>query len=337
MIVATGAEPAAGARVLAAAAGNPLALVELARSLPPEAGTQSFPALPLTERLERAFTARLDELPPHTRACLLAAALDGRASLDELIRCAATVAGSVVSVSAVDPAVEVGLVEVDAQELRFRHPLIRSALRQKATVAQRIATYAALAEVVADPERKLWHRAMAAVGCDEDLAADLEDHAEAARRRGAMTVAAPTLERAAALTAEPRRKGKRRVRAAEVAVTRQFVGLPAAKKSLEDVMNADTHAQIMAEGIKQEKIGRAMLAGPSCVPGDQNIVGAADMCADPMGMVWLKDLMARKPAPTVTGGYFYHQKPRMAHPVARDLKVQDQLLTYCAALTGVTL
>jgi hypothetical protein len=107
------------------------------------------------------------------------------------------------------------LVEIDAPELRFCHPLIRSALRQKATVAQRIATYAALAEVVVDPERKLWHRAMASVGCDEDLAADLEDYAEAARRRGAMTVAAPTLERAAVLTAEPRRKGKRLVRAAE--------------------------------------------------------------------------------------------------------------------------
>jgi hypothetical protein len=86
------------------------------------------------------------------------------------------------------------------------------------------------------------------------------------------------------------------------------------EKSLEEVMTADTRPQIMAEGIKQEKIRRAMLAGPCvtseatvaeldldgsmtvlrpgtnewiCVPGDQNIVGAADMCADPMGMVWM--------------------------------------------------
>lgn len=102
---APGLHPIVRARVLAAAAGNPLALVELARSLPPEAGIQPFPALPLTERLERAFTARLGELPAHTRACLLAAELDGRASLDEVVRCAAAVAGSVVSVSAVDPAV----------------------------------------------------------------------------------------------------------------------------------------------------------------------------------------------------------------------------------------
>jgi hypothetical protein len=39
----------------------------------------------------------------------------------------------------------------------------------------------------------------------------------------------------------------------------------------------------------------------------------------------------------VTGGYFYHQKPRTAHPAAHDLKIQDQLLRYCAALTGMTL
>jgi hypothetical protein len=43
------------------------------------------------------------------------------------------------------------------------------------------------------------------------------------------------------------------------------------------------------------------------------------------------------PDARVTGGYFYHQKPRTAHPAARDLKVQDQLLRYCAALTGVTM
>ena len=83
---------------------------------------------------------------------------------------------------------------------------------------------------------------------------------------------------------------------------------------------------MLAEAIKQEKIRRAMLAGPSsitrdatvaemdsegnlivlragtndwvCVPGDQNIIGQVDMCLDPMGMVWLKDLMARKPKPT---------------------------------------
>jgi hypothetical protein len=90
----------------------------------------------------------------------------------------------------------------------------------------------------------------------------------------------------------------------------------------------ESEAHSMAADIKQEKIRRAMLAGPTCitseatvaemnregnlsvlragandwvcVPGDQNIIGSTDMCIDPMGMVWLKDLMARKPRPTNT-------------------------------------
>jgi hypothetical protein len=93
-------------------------------------------------------------------------------------------------------------------------------------------------------------------------------------------------------------------------------------------MEDKTQSQIMADNIKKEKIRRAMLSGPSCVtseatvaelgldgsmtvlrpgtnewvcvPGDQNIIGATDMCLDPMGMVWMKDLMARKPKPTNT-------------------------------------
>jgi hypothetical protein len=32
-----------------------------------------------------------------------------------------------------------------------------------------------------------------------------------------------------------------------------------------------------------------------------------------------------------------NQKPRTAHPAARDVKIQDRLLSYCATLTGVTL
>ena len=89
-----------------------------------------------------------------------------------------------------------------------------------------------------------------------------------------------------------------------------------------------TAEEMRAEEIKKEKIRRAMLAGPAvvtadatiaemdhlgeltvlrpgknewvCVPGDQNIVGKVDMALDPMGMVWFKDALARKPKPTNT-------------------------------------
>ena len=137
--------------------------------------------------------------------------------MEEITRAASEVRGEAISFSALDPAVEAGLVGIVETELRFRHPLIRSAVRQGAPPGRILKMYSALADVVADPERRLWHRAMAAVGCDEELAAELDAHAALARRRGAVAVAAAALERAAALTPDPARKGKRLVRAAELA------------------------------------------------------------------------------------------------------------------------
>jgi hypothetical protein len=87
--------PVLRARVLAEAAGNPLALVELGRAhrtADDADGQLSDAPLPLTTRLERAFAAQLDDLPDNTRVVLLAAALDSRASLEELVRSASTVA-----------------------------------------------------------------------------------------------------------------------------------------------------------------------------------------------------------------------------------------------------
>ena len=206
-------------RVLAEAAGNPLGLVELARARPgsgdPVELLSPVPAT-LPARLERAFGARLDELDEDTRLTLLAAALDGRASIEELLSAARLVSGHELSLSGLDSAAERGLAQAHGSEVRFHHPLIRSAAKSTAPLAQRLAMYAALAEVVRDPERRLWHRAACAVGHEEEVASALEEQAQIARRRGAVMVAAAALERAAMLTADPRRKGERLVRAAEL-------------------------------------------------------------------------------------------------------------------------
>src|ERR1022692_3278496 len=75
---------------------------------------------------------------------------------------------------------------------------------------------------------------------------------------------------------------------------------------------------------------------PGWVPTRMGGPGAPDdMSLAPVTQAWLA--VSPDPDARVTGGYFYHQKPRTAHPAARDLKIQDQLLRYCAALTGVTL
>ncbi len=217
---APGLHPIVRIQVLTEAAGNPLALVELARSLPLTGGSPerlSLRPTTLTARLEEAFAGSLHDLPSETRLALLAAALDGLATLEEVLRTASLLNDGEVSVSALGPAVERRLVNVVESEVRFRHPLIRSAVRQNALPGQVLAAYAALSSVVGDPERRLWHRAMAAPGYDGDLGAALEAYAQEAKGRGAATVAGAALERAAALTADPTTRAKRLVSAAEIA------------------------------------------------------------------------------------------------------------------------
>jgi hypothetical protein len=91
----------------------------------------------------------------------------------------------------------VGLVSVEGEAVRFRHPLVRAAISQTAALSVRQAAHRALAETyAADPDRSVWHRAATLTGPDEQVAADLEAAAERALRRGAPAGAAAALERA---------------------------------------------------------------------------------------------------------------------------------------------
>jgi hypothetical protein len=228
--------PILRARVLSEAAGNPLALVELARiaTNAAEDYERIAPApTTLTARL-RGFASRLRDLPAVTCAALLVAALDSRVSLKRSSAACSRFKNSA-SVGVLEPALDAALIEVVEGAVRFRHPLIRSAVRLAAGPGQVQATYAALATIVDNPERRLWHRAMAAEGPDEEIATALESHARAAGRRGAVTVAGAALERAAALTADPHRKRARLVSAAEIAYE---LGLAAAVRRL--IQQAET-------------------------------------------------------------------------------------------------
>jgi DNA-binding CsgD family transcriptional regulator len=206
-------------RLLLEAAGNPLALVELpARSHTP-GGDVSLPSwLPLTRRLEQAFAARLSGLPVPTRALLLVTALDDGDGLAETLAAAAIVARAPVTEEDLAPAIAARLVDVGDTSLRFVHPLMRSAIRQGATVSQRHAVHAALANVLAgQPDRCVWHRAAASPGRDEAVAGALEAAALRAHRRGATVAAVKTLQRAARLSEDPVRRAERLLRAAELA------------------------------------------------------------------------------------------------------------------------
>jgi DNA-binding CsgD family transcriptional regulator len=205
-------EPAIRTRVLENAAGYPLALIELPKALRAERyeGDEPLPSwFPLTERLERAFHVRATELPMATRQLLLAAAADESGDLAEIQGAAAILAdGAPISENDLDPAIQAGLIDFDGCFIRFRHPLMRSALYQAVSTVQRHEAHTALAAVLAEqPDRAIWHRVAAVAGHDEQLASDLAAAADRAMRRGALAVAAMALERAARLSNDPERQG----------------------------------------------------------------------------------------------------------------------------------
>ncbi|MER5899688.1 AAA family ATPase [Streptomyces mirabilis] len=205
----------ARSRVLEQAAGVPLALVELARAVARDPAAAHEDALPLTDRLEAIFAADLPELPPATRALLLFAAAAESAELPVIL----SAAGDRATPDDWLPAERAGLVRIDADRVRFRHPLIRSAVYRAATYTERHTAHRALADVlVGDPDRRAWHHAAAASGVDEEAARELDDSAARAQRRGGYAAAATALERAARLSPDPTVRAGRLVRAATMAM-----------------------------------------------------------------------------------------------------------------------
>jgi len=209
-------DPVVRERVLEEAAGNPLALVELPLVASQDDSRGAVNGwIPLTRRLEQAFASRLPGLPAATFTALLAAGLNDGDALAEVLTAGSLVAGAQVSVADLTPAVAAELAEVDGQSIRFRHPLVRSAVGEAAGLARRQAMHLALAEVLAgEPDRQVWHQAAASVGQDEQVAADLEAAADRAFGRGAIAEQAQALAAAARLSPGLARRGQRLIRAA---------------------------------------------------------------------------------------------------------------------------
>ncbi|MEU4562172.1 AAA family ATPase [Actinoplanes sp. NPDC023936] len=202
-------------RILAEARGNPLALLELSAASDPveTAGGFGVPAGD-TGRLESLFRRRLAGLPAETRRLLLLAAAEPVGDPVLLWRAAHRLA---IPLTATVPAEDTGLLHVDVR-VRFRHPLVRSAAYRAASPTERRRVHAALAEVTdrrRDPDRRAWHRAQAAAGPDEELAAELIRSAGRARLRGGLPATAAFLERAAALSPDPDRRADRLLDAAQ--------------------------------------------------------------------------------------------------------------------------
>ncbi|MGP3963187.1 ATP-binding protein [Nonomuraea sp. 3N208] len=222
--------PAVRARLLEVAAGNPLALTELPAVIGDHSGPGPLlslndrlgglgPVLPLSERLERAFTARVAALPAPARTALLVAALNQSDSVSDTLAATGLILGSTAEPEILAPASDVRLIELAIGTVTFRHPLMRSAIAAASTLAERRQAHLALAETLHEqPDRRAWHRAAATAGADEGVAAELDCAADRARHRGGVAAAIAALEQAARLSEGQDRKARRLLRAAELAV-----------------------------------------------------------------------------------------------------------------------
>jgi DNA-binding CsgD family transcriptional regulator len=204
-------------RIVAETRGNPLALLDLPRSMSAAelaGGFELLTATDLPRQLEEQYHQRAGELPQATQRLLLLAAAEPLGDATLIWRAAQALG---IDRSSLAPAEDAQLVEVGAR-VRFRHPLVRSAVYRAAPSTERRDAHRALAEATdpdTDPDRRAWHRAHAAVGVDEDVAAELERSADRARSRGGAAAAAAFLARAAELTPDPAQRGRRALAAAQ--------------------------------------------------------------------------------------------------------------------------
>jgi hypothetical protein len=214
-----------GDRIVAETRGNPLALLELPGQMTAAelAGGFELPgAGEVPAHIEDHYLRRVGELPEATQRLMLLAAAEPLGDAALVLRAGRWLE---IETGALAPAEAAGLLEIGAS-VRFRHPLVRSAVYRTAPLGSRQRVHEALAEVSdpdSDPDRRAWHRALAAAGPDEDVAAELERSAARAQARGGFAAAAAFLERAATLTPDAMRRAQRTLVAAQ---TKLHAGAP---------------------------------------------------------------------------------------------------------------
>jgi DNA-binding CsgD family transcriptional regulator len=276
--------------LVASTGGNPLALVELARSLTPEqlAGRSRLPhPLPLTAGVERAFLDRCRRLPGSAQDFLLVAAADDTGRLTTVCRAARTLGAGDESLDAVEAS---GLLRTAGGHLELRHPLVRSAVYGAATDCRRRRVHQALADALTDEdagERRVWHLAAAAQGPDHDVAAQLDEVAHRSRSRGGHEAAGAAWERAAELTTAAERRAELLYEAAQSAY---LAGQINRARTLNDTVAAITQDPgLRADAVRRRariewNTGSVQLGHHMILHGAQDVAGTDPTRALEMGM-----------------------------------------------------
>jgi DNA-binding CsgD family transcriptional regulator len=199
--------PAELDRLVKAAGGNPLALLEFAPGV--ASSTLSGGPLPVSEAVEREFLERASRLSADASRALLLVAVSG-SDAPEVLWTALELER--ISADSLGEAERAGLI-VQGRRLDFSHPLARSAIYHGARPADRRAAHRVVAASTTEPDRGAWHEAMAATAPDEEVAAALDEAAAKARARGGLSAEAAALERAARLTPDAEVRAHRLFRA----------------------------------------------------------------------------------------------------------------------------
>jgi DNA-binding CsgD family transcriptional regulator/DNA polymerase III delta prime subunit len=170
---------------------NPLFVLEVGRSLL-RGDRDPLQVLPIPAKVEDLLQARIASLPAPPRWALMALALCPDIGLDGLT----TLAGQ----TAVDGAVDSGLIQIDGQRVRASHPLLGATVLRDVGQEARRELHLALAHAVLSAEQTAVHLALATPGSDEAVAETVATAAARASARGARQQAVVLAEHALRIT-----------------------------------------------------------------------------------------------------------------------------------------
>ncbi|WP_310774040.1 AAA family ATPase [Mycobacterium sp. Z3061] len=247
--------------------GNPLALIELHRSLGPTdlaGGYGLAQAKSIPRRIEGRFIEQFRELPAPTRTLCLIAAAEPTGEPSWLWSAAAHLG---IDADSASPAEAAGLLSVD-RRIRFRHPLVRSAIYGHAPLAERRRAHDALAQAITSAtasEHRAWHRAHSLAGPDPEVADELVAASEHARARGGIAAAAAFLAAAVDATPDSRVRAERALHAAQAKL--DAGSLDAATQLLEVATeSSDDESTSARVDLIRAKLAWAARRGPDAPP-----------------------------------------------------------------------
>jgi len=189
-----------------ASGGNPLFVIELARTIGGNELPSSLDDVRFPRTLDRLMAEHLASVPSDIHEVLLLSALALEPTTDILAK-----AGEASLVErALHHAVQAGIIEIRDGRVNFVHPLVRSALLRTAEPRARRVAHRRLAAAVTRSEERARHLALGTEETDEMVAAQLEHAAISADNRGACEMAAELAELAASLTPDGDKASQRR-------------------------------------------------------------------------------------------------------------------------------